>query len=209
MTRLLRIKKFFTTAYRPQNSICERLHKDLNAYLRTFVQKEEDQWHTYIDYAIYSHNTTPSTTTNLTPYELLYGYEPNLPIEILKRDVPIYNYDNYVTQLRNKLGKYHILAKEQYEKRKAENKKNYDKGRRDHPLDLKVNDLVLVLDPKKKSKFSSLYLGPYRVTEICGPVTIKIKIGNKITKIHTDRVKKAEANYGEKIPPPIISNEIL
>lgn len=209
MTRLLKIKKFFTTPYRPQSSICERLHKDLNAYLRTFIQKEQDQWHTFIDFAIYSHNTTPNTMTKFTPYELLFGHEPNLPIEILKRDVPIYNYDSYVAQLRSKLRTYHVLAREQYEKRKLENKKNYDKGRRENPLELKVNDLVLILDPKKKTKFSSLYLGPYRVVEICGPVTVKVKIGNKITKIHTDRVKKADADYGDKTPPPIITNNII
>lgn len=209
LTRLLKIKKFFTTPYRPQSSICERLHKDLNAYLRTFVQKEEDQWHEIINYAIYSHNTTPSTTTNFTPYELLFGYEPNLPMEILKREVPIYNYDNYVTQLRSKLRTYHIMAREQYEKRKIENKKYYDKNRKNGTLDLQINDLVLILDPKKKSKFSPLYTGPYRVVEICGPVTVKVKIGKKSTKIHTDRLKRAEADYKEKTPPPIITNEII
>lgn len=168
--------------------------------MRTFVQKEDNQWHIYIDYAIYSHNTTPSTVTGFTPFELLFGHEPNLPIEILKRDVPIYNYEDYVAQLRSKLRSYHLLAKEQYEKRKIENKKNYDKNRNDKTLHLKVDDLVLVLDPNKKSKFSPLYLGPYRVVEICGPVTIKVKIGNRITKIHTDRVKKAEADYGKNTP---------
>lgn len=206
VTKLLKIKKFFTTPYRPQASICERLHKDLNAYLRTFVQNEQDQWHNCIDYAIYSHNTTPSTTTNYTPYELLFGHEPNLPIEILKRNVPIYNYDNYVSHLRSKLRNYHLLARELYEKRKYENKKNYDRHRLQKEVEFKVNDLVLVLDPKKKTKFGSIYLGPYRVTEICGPVTIKIKIGNKITKIHTDRVKKAEANYANT-PAPITTTE--
>lgn len=206
LTKLLRTKKFFTTPYRPQASICERLHRDLNAYLRTFVQKEQNQWHVFIDYAIYSHNTTPSTTTNFTPYELLFGHEPNLPIEILKRDIPVYNYENYVAQLRAKLRQYHLLAREFYEKRKMSNKINYDRGRRSSPIEYEVNDLVLLLDPKKKTKFGPLYLGPYRITEICGPVTVKIKIGNRISKIHTDRLKKAEANYGEDVPPPVATN---
>lgn len=126
MTKLLKIKKYFTTAYRPNASICERLNKDINFYLKTFVQKEEEQWHTFIDYAIFAHNTTPRTVTNFTPYELLFGHEHNLPIEILKRDVPIYNYDSYVAQLRHKLKTYHDLAREQYIKRKQANKKNYD-----------------------------------------------------------------------------------
>lgn len=96
-----------------------------------------------------------------------------------------------------------MLAKELYEKRKESNKINYDRGRRKEPIKYEINDLVLVLDPKKKTKFGPLYLGPYRVVEICGPVTIKIKIGNKISKIHTDRLKKAEANYEGAVPPPI------
>lgn len=142
MTRLLKTKKFFTTAYRPQGSICERVNKEIGKYLRTYVQKEKEQWHVYIDYAIYSHNTTPSTVTGFTPFELLFAHEPNMPLEILRRDVPIYNYEDYIAQIRSKLRTYHLLAKEKYEERKHQNKKNYDKNRNEKTLDLKINDLV-------------------------------------------------------------------
>lgn len=208
VTRLLKIKKIFSTPYHPQSNLVERYHKSLNAFIRSYVENEYTQWHTFIDYACYSHNTCHNTATGYSPFELLYAYEPSIPSEIFKRDVPTYNYDNYVNEVRSKLKVYHELAKANIEKRKFDNKKNYDKSRNKTPLNLKINDLVLIQNPAKKFKHSPPYLGPYRVAEICSPVVIKVKIGNKIKKIHTDRVKKANADYGASTPEPIISENI-
>lgn len=57
-------------------------------------------------------------------------------------------------------------------------------------------------------KYSPPYLGLYRVVEICSLVVIKIKIGSKVKKIHTDCVKKAISDYGANTPDPIISENI-
>lgn len=208
ITRLLRIKKIFSTPYHPQSNIVERYHKSMNTFIRTFIEKEYTQWHEYTDYACYAHNTCHNTATGFSPFELLYGFVPNIPSEIFKGDIPTYNYDNYASEVRNKLKMYHQLAKENIEKRKIDNKKEYDKKRNKSTLRLKINDLVLILNPKKEAKFAPPYLGPFRVVQICSPVTIKVKIGNKIKTIHTDRVKKAIANYGNNVPPPIMANNI-
>lgn len=206
--KLLKIKKIFSTPYHPQSNLVERYHKSLNAFIRSCVEKEYAQWHTYIDYACYAHNTCHNTATGYSPFELLFAYEPYIPSEIFKRDVPTYNYENYVNEVRSKLKVCHELARANIEKRKFDNKRNYDKGRSENALKLQINDLVLVKNPAKKFKHSPPYLGPYRVVEICSPVVVKIKMGNKIKKIHTDRVKKALADYGKSTPNPIISDEM-
>lgn len=208
VTKLLKIRKIFSTPYHPQSNLVERYHRSLNTFIRSYIEKEFSQWHTFIDYACYAHNTCYNTATGFSPFELLFSYEPNIPSEIFKRDVPTYNYENYASEIRTKLKRYHEMARAHIEKRKYDNKRGYDKNRNPKTLNLKVNDLVLVLNPHKKYKYSTPYLGPYRVTEICSPVVIKIKIGNKIKKIHTDRVKKANADYGNSTPELIMNKNL-
>lgn len=125
-----------------------------------------------------------------------------MPTEVLSQK-PIYNYFNYVSELRSKLKRYSELAKEHLTQAKANNKKYYDRNRDAEPLKLKKNDLVLVLIPKKKQKFDEPYEGPYRVIEDQGPVLALILRKGKSVKVHKDRIKLARADYGNRVPPPI------
>lgn len=203
VNKLLKIRKIFTTPYRPQSNQVERFHKTLANYLKAFIQNEQENWCEYLDFALFSYNNSHNIATGFSPFELVYGRIVKLPSEILNRKVPIYNYENYAKELRHKLKQSHDLAKENILRLKETNKKYYDKKRDKEPLNLKINDLVLVLKAKKKFKFEDPYEGPYRVEDIISPVSIKIRKGAKTFKVHTDRVKKATADYGSKTPPKI------
>lgn len=50
------------------------------------------------------------------------------------------------------------------QKRKIENKKRYDKKNVEN-LELKRNDLVLLINDVRKKKFDNKYSGPFRVEE--------------------------------------------
>lgn len=105
--------------------------------------------------------------------------------------------------MRNKLKISHDLARENLIKSKEKNKRYYDKNRDKENLNLKINDLVLLLKPTKKFKFEVPYEGPYRVEKIVSPTVIQIKKGNKVIKVNSDRVKLAQANYDKNIPAKI------
>lgn len=203
VNKILKIKKVFTTPYHPQSNQVERFHKTLANYLKAFIQHEQDKWSEYLDFAVFAYNNSHNSATGFSPFQLVFGRNAKLPSEILNKKFPVYNYDNYAHELRSKLKECHDLAKENILKMKMNNKKHYDKHRDEKVLDLKINDLVLVLKPKKIFKFENPYEGPYRVEELISPVAIKIRKGNKTIRVHTDRVKKATANYGNKTPPKI------
>lgn len=203
VNKLLKIKNIFTTPYRPQSNQVERFHKTLANYLKAVIQTEQQNWCEYLDFALFSYNNSYNTATGFSPFELVYGKPTKLPTEIINKKVPIYNYDNYAQELRCKLKQYHDLARENIFKVKVANKKNYDKARNKHILQLKVNDLVLVLKAKKTYKFENPYDGPFRVEKILSPITVLIRKGSKSMKIHLDRIKKAKADYGSETPPKI------
>lgn len=203
VTKLLKIKKLLTTPYHPQSNQVERFHRSLSSYLKAYVQNEDADWARYLDFAIFTYNNTYNSTTGFAPNELVFGNAFEIPCEITARKIPIYNYDNYANELRHKLKTMHDLARENIVKRKEENKYYYDGRAKTSTLELKPNDLVLLLKPKKDFKFEQPYEGPYRVEKILSQVTVLIRKGKKSIKIHMDRIKLAKADYGIKTPPPI------
>jgi len=94
--KLLRITKIQTTAYHPKsNGVLERSHRTLAEYLRHYINKDQTNWDEWIPYAMFPH-----TTTNYTPFELLYGHQATLPTALSLPPKSTYTYDNYVEELK-------------------------------------------------------------------------------------------------------------
>lgn len=134
-----------------------------------------------------------NTTTGYSPNELVFGNQIKLPSSIQNSNEIRYNYDNYAEEVKNNLKYAQSIAKKKLQERKRVNKTYYDKNTK--VLNLKINDLVLVRRKVKNFKFQRPYDGPYRVESILTPVVVRLKIGNKLIKIHKDRLIKAKATY--------------
>jgi hypothetical protein len=62
----LPVKKFAKTRLREgvrNTDIC-RSHKTLAEYLRSFVNSDQNNWDEWVDYAMFSYNTTPHSSTD-------------------------------------------------------------------------------------------------------------------------------------------------
>lgn len=192
VNKLLGISRSFTTPYHPQSNAVERFHKSLGQFMRTYVKQDPDNWDHFIAYAVHSYNNTPHSTTGYAPQELLFGFSNPLPVNITKSITPTYNYESYVSELKFRLQQSYKIAREKLMERKIKNKQLYDKNM--HPLELEIDDPVNLLRYDKTSKFQQPYEPGWRVWEIINPVTVKIKKGNKIKKVHKDRLIKSYAN---------------
>lgn len=47
-------------------------------------------------------NTTPHTTTKHLPYEVVFGHKPRI-LSFLKTQDPLYNYDDFLHELRYRM----------------------------------------------------------------------------------------------------------
>lgn len=189
ITKLFKIKKISTTPYRPNANIVERFHKTLAQHLITCVHENPTSWHEHLDSAVFAYNNTINSATGYSPHELLFGYKIQLPDKIIKNIDPIYNYDSYKEDLRFNLAKFWKIAKQNINERKQKNKEYRDV--KSNALSLKIGDRVLFKKPFKTHKYATPYDGPFSVEEIISPVTVKIKKGHKLIKIHTDKLKLA------------------
>lgn len=200
MSKLLEIKHIKTTPYHPQsNGGIERYHRTLGQFVRAYTQKNPMTWHNYLPYFTFSYNTTVHSSTGFAPHTLVFGFDLEIPISV-KRSRPNYNYDSYHNELLTQLREAHSRVRELIQKRKIENKNNYDKERFTE-LKLKRNDLVLMLNDVRKNKFDNKYSGPYRVEEIISPAVTKIRKDRKSVIVHNDKLKISKADFGSSTPP--------
>lgn len=190
--QLLQIKHTTSTAYHHETlGSIERNHRVLNEYLRTYVNKTHDNWDLYLKYFTYCYNTTPHTAFQFKycPFELVFGKTPR-GHEFLNnnRIEPVYNYDNYATEVKFKLQTSNELAKRFLELAKIESKNYYD--RKVNKIDLKINDEVLITN-ENREKLDPLYKGPYTVKSLDGANAVLIDMHKKTEiKIHKNRLIK-------------------
>ena len=195
VSKLFKIKQINCTAYHPQsNGALERSHQTLADYLKHYTNKDQSDWDKWLDFAMFSYNTTIHTTTKFTPHELLFGVKPNIPSSLLQSPEFKYTYDDYVSELKLKLQTSHKIAKENIIKSKNTNKVYYDKKTKNN-ANYEIGQNVYLQNEQttkgKSKKLSQHYNGPYKIIEINSPVNVTLSIKNKKVKVHTNRLKPA------------------
>ena len=156
LCEVVEVQKLRTTPYHPQtNGQCERFNSTLLNMLGTLTQEQKKDWKTYVPAMVHAYNCTRNTATGYSPYYLLFGREPRLPIDVefgLKRgkqqSPP--SKSTYVTQLRRRLRYAHKKAKQVADRQQAKHKELYD--RRCRGAALGIGDLVLVKKTAAKGK---------------------------------------------------------
>ena len=132
LCKIAGVKKLHTTPYHPQsNGQCERFNSTLCNMLGTLSDEEKSDWKSHLGCMTHAYNCTKHASTTYSPYYLMFGRHPRLPIDVAFGLHKPNCSDNcsksrYIQKLRRRL-KY---------------KTSYDKSVKGPQL--QVNDLVLV-----------------------------------------------------------------
>ena len=77
LTHLLKYDVHLSTAYHPQtDGQTKRTNQELETYLCIFCTNNPTKWVQFLPSAEFHHNSTPHSSTKMSPFSLLYGYEP-------------------------------------------------------------------------------------------------------------------------------------
>ena len=78
------VEKTRTASYNPScNGQTERFNRTLHNLLRSLTPEEKRQWPKYLPELLYWYNAAPHSSTGVSPYTLLFGQSPPLPIDSL------------------------------------------------------------------------------------------------------------------------------
>jgi transposase InsO family protein len=74
VNRLLSVKATTTTSYHPMgNSVVENFNKTLKNALKKMTSERVRDWDRYISPLLFAFRDTPQSSTNFSPFELIYG----------------------------------------------------------------------------------------------------------------------------------------
>ena len=207
--KLLGVVKVNTTAYHPQtDGLLERFHRTLFNTLSMYVDKGQRDWDQYLSLALFAYRCSPQASTGESPFYLLYGRDPVLPVDLAF--VPPSKYmvdlDEYPLDLRHHLHQAWTRAQFNIKNSQQQQKQFYDKHYNVQPVDYKVGQQVRIYYPTTKPgqthKLDQLWKGPYRIEEVKPPnVVVKSCTEPRKTpiRVHVNRIKP---QYILELPDP-------
>uniref|UniRef100_A0AAQ4S8F2 Gypsy retrotransposon integrase-like protein 1 n=1 Tax=Gasterosteus aculeatus aculeatus TaxID=481459 RepID=A0AAQ4S8F2_GASAC len=162
------IEKSRTTPYHPAgNGQCERFNRTLHNLLRTLPVSRKRDWSSCLPQVLFSYNTTPHQSTGESPFLLMFGQEPRLPVDFLLgrvRDPVGGHVHEWIQEHQARLQLAFEGATERLRLAAKRRKNNHDQQVRAVPLS--VGQLVWLRD------FSAR--GRHKLRDLFGPVQYQV-----------------------------------
>ncbi|GFX79583.1 retrovirus-related Pol polyprotein from transposon 412 [Trichonephila clavipes] len=189
--------RFSTPGYPQSNGLVERFNRTLKNMLHNVVRDEGRGWHLQIPYVLWAYREIPHSTTGVSPFQLLYGRQPQGPLSILKSTwtgkhnnlqlctTPV---SKYLEDLKCKLEKAAEQAK--FVSTVQQEKMAYYHNLRSSDKVFKVGEKVIVLIPDATSKLFARWQGPATIIEKRNPHSFLVEMPDNSTKhIHQNKLR--------------------
>ena len=178
------VKKTRTTAYRPQgDGMVERFNCTLLQLLRTHVTRQEE-WEKHLPLAFYAYRTSVHSSTGVSPFELMYGRQPER--DTLMLPPTAYAPGECGETLHAKLAELTDLVEAHMAVAAEGQRQQYNKHT--HERSFKVDDPVW-LSISTAGKLDPRWEGNWVVTTCKSPVNFAISDGSRRRVVHVNRIR--------------------
>ena len=197
--KITNTEKVNTTAYHPQtDGLVERLNGTLVQSLSMYVSTNQKDWDQHLQSVLLAYRVSPSETTGESPFYLLYGRDPRLPLDVSLLAPSPDDLTPSVAEHRARIVR-HIeeaqeMARSNIQRAQQRMKLQYDQ----HATltDFAIGQRVWAFTPKTKKGLSRKLLhnwhGPYRVIQKLSPAhyLLRTATNNRVTTaVHVNRLK--------------------
>ena len=180
------IEKTRTSPYHPiGNGQCERFNRTLHDLLRTLPEQHKKRWNEHISEMVYAYNVTPHATTGFSPYYLMFGRTPSLPVDLLLGDQPQEDsQEDWVSRHIKRLSDAYEQASAQIRQKALKRKTRYDQKAKENPLHIGQH-VYLRNRPMGRNKIQDAWDPTVYVVVDKHEDVYKLKSGNRSRKLRT------------------------
>ncbi len=201
--RLLGATVSLSSGFHPQtNGQTERANQDLERVLRCLVTQNPTSWCQQLSWVEYAHNSLQVSSTGLSPFECSLGYQPPL-FPSMESEVAVPSAHAFVQRCHRTW----MRARETLLRVGACTKAKADRHRSKPPVYVVGQKVWLSTQniPLRSvcNKLAPKFIGPFPVTKIISPVTVRLKLPPAYRRIHPAfQVSKIKPVFRSPLNPP-------
>ena len=190
--------------YAQANGQAESSNKTLIRLIKKKIEEKPRRWHEVLSEALWAHRISKHGATQVAPFELVYGQEAVLPVEIKlqalrvarQNNLSAVDYNDLMMDRIDEVPEKRLKALQEIEKEKLRVAKAYNKKVKEKLIE--IGDLVckMILPvrtrDRKFSKCSPSWEGPYEVVGIVpgNSYFVQTLQGSKLSKALNGRYLK-------------------
>jgi hypothetical protein len=193
----LGVHQNISTAYHPRtDGQSERSNQWVEQFLRFFCDERQDDWHTWLSFAEFAHNSWPSATTRKSPFDLIMGYTPRIEWVEGPSHLPT------VTMRLSELNNIRDSALQQIVKAQKVMKMHNPGNKRFQPY--KEGDQVWLEGTNLKTLYPTAKLGPKRY----GPFRVTKQLSEAVYRLEIPRQWKVHNVFHANLLTPYKETEL-
>ncbi|KAK3534511.1 hypothetical protein QTP86_016580 [Hemibagrus guttatus] len=209
--KLVPLKEDIVSDRGPQfTSRAERLNQEIGHFLRSYCSREQQRWSEFLPWAEYAQNSLTHSSTGLTPFQCVLGYQPPLfPWSGEPSSVPAV--EEWYRRSQEVWERAHVRLQRAVRRQRIQ----ADRHRRPHPA-YQVGQMVWLSTRNLRlrlpcRKLSHKFIGPFEIVRQVNPMAYRLRLPASYRicpTFHASLLKPAHASVGESVvggdpPPPL------
>ena len=195
----LGIARIRTSSYHPQsNGKTERFHRVMNDMIQKRISEDQTKWDEILQSCLGAYRMSKNESTKYSPYFVMYGRDPVLPLDTLLQPRHRYTGEEFVPAMFEHLHNAYTQVKNNIQQSREHNQSLIAEAA--IPSDFKPGDLVFYFDPSVQpgdsSKFTLHWKNHFRIVSKLGKENYCIKnmITGKTKIVHSENLRHRDSD---------------
>ena len=202
LCKMYGIEKSRTTPYHAEgNGQCERFNRTMHDRLKTLPPEQKRKWPEFLPELVYIYNSTVHSSTGYSPYYLLFGREPTLPIDLIlgtRETSDTTSIDEWLDKHQKRLRNALQNATANTEKSAEQRREQRNKNTKECPIAIGTRVLIRKRVQGRNKIQDTWHSTPYKVVSYLGDNVYKIQLADGTGQ--TKNVTRTEIlDTGEKV----------